>query len=237
MGGAPGPEPSRHGAFPFRSSRAPSPTRRPRWAAGSCRAASSATLLASGELSGCLADGVQRRRLAGGSKRGHRGSPRSRAPHAPSTAHRCVRMGGRRGHRTLEHGHDARPSPWRPGLEEEVLHHDAVVRSGAGERADGTPGDRLDGRDGLIGRRDLEEQLGLADTLLLADFDRRASAGSSASSHDAQQRVGAGEVRSDAGRAAPGLVLCARRPWRWRRPAEAIRRAAVFAGYRCGGRP
>jgi hypothetical protein len=38
------------------------------------------------------------------------------------------------------------------------------------------------GRNGLIGRRDLEEQLGLADTLLLADFDQLLSAGSSPSS-------------------------------------------------------
>jgi hypothetical protein len=81
------------------------------------------------------------------------------------------------------------------GLEDEVFHHDASVGiARAGERAHGASGNRLDRLDELRGGRDLEEQARLADALLLAHVDHLALGREQRVVHDAQQRVGAGEV-------------------------------------------
>src|SRR4051794_2867832 len=94
------------------------------------------------------------------------------------------------------------------GHEDEVLDDDPVVGvRGAGERADGAPGDGLDGGDELLGGRDLEEHPRLADALLLAHLDHRALGGKQRVVHDAEQRVGAGEVALRLRRAAAELLL------------------------------
>jgi len=94
------------------------------------------------------------------------------------------------------------------GLEDEVLHDDPLVGvGGAGERTHRAPGDPLDRRDELIGGRDLEEHARLAHALLLAHVDHRAFGGKERVVHDAEQRVGAGQVRLRLGRAAPELIL------------------------------
>src|SRR3954453_19560177 len=97
------------------------------------------------------------------------------------------------------------------GFEDEVLHDDPVVGVAcAGEGSHRSPGDGLDRGDELIGGRDLEEHPRLADALLLAHLDHLAFGWQERVVHDAEQRVGAGEVRSDPGRTAPELLLVQR---------------------------